>query len=104
MTNAEKFKEVFGFDEGLADANNESFMCREKKECEGCGYFGNLLWCAHFWNSEYSGTPTIPLSVIEDIKTELPDHSFWQDAGGEPLVAIRDVIEIIDRKVKEVTQ
>lgn len=44
----------------------------------------------------------VPLSVIEEIKTELPEHSFWQDAGGEPLVAIRDVIEIIDRKVKEI--
>ena len=49
-----------------------------------------------------NGKKYIDMSVIEDIKTELPDHSFWQDAGGEPLVAIRDVVEIIDRKVNEV--
>ena len=42
------------------------------------------------------------LKALEEIKAELPNHSFWQDAGGAPLVAIRDVIEIIDRKVNEV--
>jgi len=49
-----------------------------------------------------NGKKYIDMSVIEDIKTELQDHSFWQDAGGEPLVAIRDVIGIIDRKIEEV--
>lgn len=46
----------------------------------------------------------VPIDKLEEIKAELPDHSFWQDAGGEPLVAIRDVLEIIDRKIAEVTK
>lgn len=48
----------------------------------------------------------IPLSAINkkigSLEAELNNHSFWQDAGGEPLVAICDVVEVIDRKVKEI--
>ena len=60
---------------------------------------------ANYPSSFVRAEPTlkvIPIDKLEEIKTELPNHSFWQDAGGEPLVAIRDVVEMIDRKVNEV--
>ena len=71
MTNAEKFYEVFGT-RGWVD-----------------------------WDAEYKGTPTIPLSVIEKIKAEIPRYAFgWN--GKEDLVRTDRVLEIIDRKVNEV--
>ena len=55
--------------------------------------------------------PTIPLSVIEKIKAEIDKHKlpccFKDDRGYTHflpnVIKVDDVLEIIDRKVKEVT-
>ena len=75
MTNAEKFYEVFGT-KGWVD-----------------------------WDAEYQGTPTIPLSVIEEIKAEIHKEINEVKFGGWYEVTEEDAIEtfnaIIDKAVKE---
>jgi len=87
MTHKEAIKNLTELQIRLINDNSEEAIEYNKKIYDTLAYFI---------------TQTIPLSEIEDIKTELQDHSFWQDAGGEPLVAIRDVVEIIDRKIADV--
>ena len=79
MTNAEKFYEVFGT-KGWVD-----------------------------WDAEYQGTPTIPLSVIEEIKAEIHKEitsgGKWSGGWYEVIEenAIKKFDEIIDKAVKECT-
>lgn len=64
MTNAEKFKEVFGF---YVDVDK---CPRVDEDCASC--VGGGFACERsFWQSEYKDEPAIPLSVIEDIKAEI---------------------------------
>ena len=108
MTNAEKFKEVFGFgvcsqtecnDCPLHDVSSGESVCNDDE----------------FWHSNYQGEPTIPLSVIEKITEtmeveyasadELADDRF---GGGYSYYrgkasGIKWVKGIIDKAVKEYT-
>ena len=110
MTNAEKFKEVFGF-----EADMKSCPIRiECEDCERCPYYQKGTFeeeCARrFWLGEYKGTPTIPLSVIEKIKAEIDKHKlpccFKDDRGYTHflpnVIKVDDVLEIIDKAVKEI--
>ena len=51
MTNAEKFKEIFGFD---VDTDGEINLCIGIK-CYKCPFFNgcNVWACKGFWNEEY---------------------------------------------------
>jgi len=39
----------------------------------------------------------IPMSVIEDIKAEIPILSHWQTDDGQDLLMVADALECIDR-------
>ena len=59
---------------------------------------------ANYPSSFVRAEPTlkvVPMSVIENIKAKLPDYSFWDTAGNEPLVTISDVNMLIDQAIKE---
>lgn len=85
MTNRQKFIEVFGFDNSFVSS---------------------------YWNSEYKGEPTIPLSVIEKIKAEIErkrnrikevePQSVTASMSGFVL-ACSEALAIIDKAVKECT-
>lgn len=102
MTNAEKFKEVFGFEPAKDVCPDES--CSIAKDyvkthsphsysCDDC-----IGW---WWDSEYQGEPTIPLSVIEDIKAEIEELGIWHEKLLIETIDIKRVLEIIDKAVKE---
>jgi hypothetical protein len=83
--------------------NKDCRDCKKWNDCE-CGKKGHENGTSIGYSigecKEFE-VKAMPIGKLEEVKAELPDHSFWQDAGGEPLVAIRDVVEIIDRKVNE---
>lgn len=114
MTNAEKFKEDFGFwiDEDACITNvNGCGKCpldkyRDTDKRQDC--------TQGFWSSEYQGTPTIPLSVIEKIKAEINTRRnrnitlFKADGLTKQELTFSDsayveVLGIIDEAVREVT-
>lgn len=121
MTNAEKFKEDFGFELKNIGTYEDGYYCIDSDadiECKTCPLYEK--GCSHvafinWWNSEYQGEPTIPLSVIEDIKAEITNKADDADKGckissdyyiREKLRTIAqtcdEVCKIIDRKVNEV--
>ena len=51
------------------------------------------------WDSDYQGTPTISLSVIEKITTEIEERATYEGI----YLDRADVLEIIDKAVKECT-
>lgn len=56
--------------------------------------------CADEWKeSEYRGEPTIPLSVIEKITTEIEERATYEGI----YLDRADVLAIIDKAVKECT-
>lgn len=104
MTNAEKFKEVFGSDleESRMLSMPSSFnqiIALKSFQIEGVD-------CADEWKeSEYQGEPTIPLSVIEKIKAnidKLPDLNPDYPMDMTTHVSKWAVFEIIDKAVKEI--
>lgn len=56
MTNAEKFKEVFGFTPNY-DCCPFPYLDDVIDACVGCSYaYGNVHHCSqHFWSEEYRG-------------------------------------------------
>lgn len=106
MTNAEKFKEVFGFEV------DEDVCVAKVNKCEKClldKYVDTdkRLDCSHgFWNAEYQGEPTIPLSVIEDINYQLEElinkPCVNQNMMAQNL-AYRNVQKMIKKQLGEVT-
>ena len=104
MTNAEKFKEDFGFELKNIGRYEEGYYCIDSDadiECKTCPLYEK--GCSHvafinWWNSKYQGEPTIPLSVIEKITTEIEERATYEGI----YLDRADVLEIIDRKVNEV--
>lgn len=107
MTNAEKFKEDFGF-----EVNQDG--CIHKGKCKVCPFYHNGVntkECASwkFWQSDYQGEPTIPLSVIEKIHDAIDNaesDGFLINENGHMLAMTltkEHVNEIIDKAVKEYT-
>jgi hypothetical protein len=105
MTNAEKFKEVFGID---FEYNLENVCPRPHtgvcyydddgdEDCDTCVY--------EYWeNNEYQGEPTIPLSVIENIKAEIERESDYKPYEMYDMKwAFNKALSIIDNAVKECT-
>lgn len=111
MTNAEKFKEVFGYDIDI-DAmticpfKNVETACLDRDvPCREC-------LDDYWYNKEYQGEPTIPLSVLsmigkikKGIHKEITSGGKWN--GGWYDVTEKYAIEkfdaIIDEAVKECT-
>jgi hypothetical protein len=109
MTNAEKFKEVFGID---FEYNLENVCPRPHtgvcyydddgdEDCDTCVY--------EYWeNNEYQGEPTIPLSVIEKIHDAVDNADsdvFFENEHGyiiDSALTKEHVHEIIDKAVKEI--
>lgn len=100
MTNAEKFKEVFeiNFEYNLENVcpRPHTGACYYDddgdKDCDTCVY--------EYWeNNEYQGEPTIPLSVIEKITTEIEERATYEGI----YLDRADVLDIIDKAVKEYT-
>lgn len=98
MTNAEKFKEVFGFEMNTQTdyyCPFNSTRCTNLP-CDDC--------IDEFWSSEYNGTPTIPLSVIEKIKAEIEEaykdrpRNYNNYQRTELYIKVMD---IIDQAIKE---
>lgn len=82
MTNAEKFEEVLM---GIKVIENKEY---------------NLITISkEIWDSDYQGEPTIPLSVIEKITTEIEERATYEGI----YLDRADVLAIIDKAVKECT-
>lgn len=102
MTNAEKFKEDFGFE------NDDTNTC-PYKDCidKDSEKYDSCDECIEaYWRSEYKGKPTIPLSVIEDIKYDVEKYfvdNIWakKDDCSEGTKHFKAVLDIIDKVVKE---
>lgn len=114
MTNAEKFKEDFGFELKNIGSYEDGYYCIDSDadiECKTCPLYEK--GCSHvafinWWNSRYKGEPTIPLSVIEKIKAEIDkeiSECVEQQTQGSYLIAtgLDNANEIIDKAVKECT-
>lgn len=111
MTNAEKFKEVFGFELKNIGRYEDGYYCIDSDadiECKTCPLYEK--GCSHvafinWWNSKYQGEPTIPLSVIEKIKAEIEKAYKHQRIvkGTEWTNGLLCAVEIIDKAVKECT-
>lgn len=107
MTNAEKFKEVFGFDIDQECCIADIMDCRSCPLDNCRGYDAD---CTHgFWQSKYQGEPTIPLSVIEKIHDAIDnaecDARLKDESGSftEEVFTREHIAEIIDKAVKECT-
>lgn len=108
MTNAEKFKEDFGFELKNIGSYEDGYYCIDSDadiECKTCPLYEK--GCSHvafinWWNSKYKGEPTIPLSVIEKIKAGIRNEI---TSGGKVTeeYAIKKFDDIIDKAVKECT-
>lgn len=100
MTNAEKYKEVFGFNlniQAFSEGDICPFVSEKCRElpCPDC--------INNYWQSDYQGEPTIPLSVIEKIKAEIEELGIWHEKLLIETIDIKRVLEIIDKAVKECT-
>ena len=85
MTVGEKIQEVL---KGIKVVENKEY---------------NLMTISkEIWDSDYQGTPTIPLSVIEDIKADIEELGVWHEKLLIETIDIKRVLDIIDRKVNEV--
>ena len=78
--------------------------------CPQCKWNNDRTNCiSEFWHSEYIGTPTIPLSVIEKIHDAIDNASsddFYEDEHGyiiDSTLTTEHIHEIIDEAVKEYT-
>lgn len=71
MTNAEKFKEVFGFEFELAPYEADCWCPFRRTKCRDTEFDCFEDCVKPFWQSEYKGEPTMPLSVIEKIELKL---------------------------------
>ena len=103
MTNAEKFKKIFGFEMRQSICPFEGVDV--KSRCGDCEWIVYADCCKKFWQSEYQGEPTIPLPVIEDIKAEIEkskyidkDTRLVENANSSGLSI---ALDIIDKAVKE---
>ena len=114
MTNAEKFKEDFGFELKNIGRYEDGYYCIDSDadiECKTCPLYEKR--CSHvafinWWNSEYQGEPTIPLSAIEDIKYDVEKYfvdNIWakKDDCSEETKHFKAVLEIIGKAIKECT-
>lgn len=104
MTNAEKFKEIFDI-----EVVPENTCLSESCLCHECSHHdGTRCHVEDWWNSEYQGEPTIPLSVIEKIKAEIIQY-FMENKDSEDLFlagcgdGAYHALAIIDKAVKECT-
>lgn len=115
MTNAEKFKEDFGFELKNIGSYEDGYYCIDSDadiECKTCPLYEK--GCSHvafinWWNSRYKGEPTIPLSVIEKIHDAIDnadsdgflanEHDYVIDST----LTKEHIHEIIDKAVKECT-
>ena len=106
MTNVEKFKEIFDI-----EVVPENTCLSESCLCHECSHHdGTRCHVEDWWYAEYQGEPTIPLSVIEKIKTGIRDEmtsderkwgGIWYDKPRKTIIEIFDAI--IDKAVKECT-
>lgn len=110
MTNAEKFKEDFGFELKNIGSYEDGYYCIDSDadiECKTCPLYEK--GCSHvafinWWNSKYKGEPTIPLSVIEKIKAEIERESDYKPYEMYDMKwAFNKTLSIIDKAVKECT-
>lgn len=98
MTNAEKFKEVF--DRELEESRMLSMPSSFNQIIALRSFQIVGVDCADEWKeSEYRGEPTIPLSVIEKITTEIEERATYEGI----YLDRADVLAIIDKAVKECT-
>lgn len=104
MTNAEKFKEVFPNVE-VNESQKGFVVLHFKTKFKGHEYQESLAVWNSTWLADYQGTPTIPLSVIEDIKAEIKAMKYKPCCNTEMMaqnIAYGNVLGLINRKVNEV--
>lgn len=115
MTNAEKFKKDFGFELKNIGRYEDGYYCIDSDadiECKTCPLYEkgcSLVAFINWWNSEYKGEPTIPLSVIEKIHDAIDnaecDARLEDESGSftEEVFTREHITEIIGKAGKEYT-